>query len=205
MKWYLLEVHRKPCNPVIAAVEELPLPVLVHLVSWALVLCAWVLDVQVTCHGAQVCFSSLLLALSGTFLSLSVSIKVRNSKALWLRGSSSPLSDYSESRHLSPGVLSIKSLWQQHRCFFFSCLSPWSIRFGLCFQECQGRKSEEGRETFWGAGKLGGVCSWQSSSCCSQCSAWCCSCKDRWQQWPTEQLRTERFAEPFTTKRGLAW
>lgn len=115
----------------VTAVGELPLPVLVHLVSRVLVLCAWVLDVQVACHGAQVCFSSLLLALSGTFLSLSVSVKVRNSKALWLRGSSSLLSDYSESRHFSPGVLSIKSLWQQHRCFFFpAChLDPYVLAF----------------------------------------------------------------------------
>lgn len=122
--------------------------------------------VRVSWRGTSFAFPAcgwLRQGLSG----LSMNVKVRNSKAFWLIGSSSPSSDYNESRQLSPVVPRIKSLWQHQRCFFFPCLSSrmlvWSISFGLCVQECRGRENKEGKGTVrsWEAVTM--LPTWQSA------------------------------------------
>lgn len=89
MKWHLLEVHR----------------------SWNLVVTA-VEGCRLLCRSpalAQLSFPSLLLAWLGTFLPLSVNVQVRNSSLLTQKFFL-PLSDYNESRQLSPVLPPFKSL-----------------------------------------------------------------------------------------------
>lgn len=117
MKWHLLEVHRRPGNLVVTAVEGCRLlcssPALAP--SLAFPACCWLCQV--------------LSGLSPWMWKLGTAV-------FWLMGSSSPLSDYNESRQLSPVVPPFKSLWQHHRCFFFPCLSPpgsWFDSYLLAF------------------------------------------------------------------------
>lgn len=95
----------------------------------ALVLCACVLHVQVTCRGAQLCFPRLLLAQSGTFLSLSMNVKVRAAKLSDSEVLPPPSLTTRERESRQAVVPSIKSRWQHHRCFIFPYLSPPGWQF----------------------------------------------------------------------------
>lgn len=148
----------------------------------ALVLCACVLHVQVTCRGAQLCFPRLLLAQSGTFLSLSMNVKVRAAK---LSDSEVlPPPSLTTREPLGSGAIHQITVTASQMLYLSllvtSRMTVWSISFGLCVQECPGRENKAGRETGEGAGKLVGC---QRAVLLGALSVLrgCCSFRGRWE------------------------